>query len=330
MSDGLLKNVVVTFDLPFVLRLIDSVHLESRPADYQDYIFPMGGIPAMLRFEKKVRPLPGIQIAMEDRRGVLTYSVVQVWFDQQFFQAYGVQTNYQEHAELLKEAAIAYANRFLDLYRDVTGFHWIRPVPEQEVPIFNMLGIRRDGTRIPFAYSTTGTGVGLGSQLPSAQDNQLRAQLVSGGSPDPLQRLAFVVSNLMTGEDYWSAALAIEILFEAKVAGMLRRAFQTRGLSESQIDRKFVNSSGNPRSITNLLTTYIPKLTVSTLNAHSPLGLRYQKWCAAARDLRNDIAHGKKISISKRQARDAIDSVRDLLDQLGLLLPDDTTTRIAS
>ncbi|MBI4298798.1 MAG: hypothetical protein HY666_03465 [Chloroflexi bacterium] len=276
MSDSLLKNVVVTFDLPFVLRLIDSVHLDSRPTDYQDYIFPLGGVPAMLRFEKKVRSLPGIQVAIEDRRGVLTYSVVQVWFDQQFFKVNEVQTNYQVHTELLKQAAITYVNRFLDLYRDITGCYWIRPVHEEEVPIFHMLGIRGDSTRIPFAYSTVGTGVGLGSQLPSAQDNQLRAQLVSGEVPDPLQRLAFVISDLMTGEDYWSAALAIEILFEAKVARMLRVAFQTELLSEGQIDRKFVRSDGNPMSITNLLTTYIAQLTGSKLDTNSPIVWTYQ------------------------------------------------------
>ena len=47
-----------------------------------------------------------------------------------------------------------------------------------------------------------------------------------------------------------------------------------------------------------------------------------------ARILRNDIAHGKIIKISDKQTLDAINAVREFINQIELLLPDIHNTKI--
>lgn len=69
-SGSPLKNIVVEFDLPFVLRVVDSIKRETVPDGYQHYFSAINGIPAMLRFEKRLRDLGGIQVATEDKIGL--------------------------------------------------------------------------------------------------------------------------------------------------------------------------------------------------------------------------------------------------------------------
>ena len=119
------------------------------------------------------------------------------------------------------------------------------------------------------------------------------------------------------------------MLFEAKVARILRLAFQRQGLTEPEIDEKFEMRDGIPRSITGLLKTHLPDLTgISVDDNQHPLGQAYAQWCVKARDLRNDIAHGKSLRVSQIQAQEAIIAVREFLTQIEALLPDRHRTKI--
>ncbi|MBU1753300.1 hypothetical protein KKG56_05530 [bacterium] len=327
-STSPIKNVIVQFDLPFVLRLVDSVNQETTPESYEQYTTGINNIPAMIRFEKKLRDLGGVQIATEDRRGLLNYSVVQVWFDKHFFEKYPF-GNYRERSNEFIEAAIILTNHFLDSYRDATSSFWIRPIKRSELAAIRFIGLHHDGSQDPFTLGSLGTGLGLGALITKDEDKRIRERLTSGERTDELQRLAYVVTDLFDKEEFWSAALSIEIFFEAKVARILRQAFQKEDLSENEIDEKFEYSNATPRSITNLLKTYVPELTgVSIDDSSHSLGQSFENWCMYARNLRNDVAHGKILSVLPSQAHKAILAVDNFLKELEILTPDICSTHI--
>ncbi len=52
-----IRNLIVQFDLPFVLRVVDSIRQETVPENYEHYVFEYDDLPMMVRFEKKIRDL---------------------------------------------------------------------------------------------------------------------------------------------------------------------------------------------------------------------------------------------------------------------------------
>lgn len=324
-----LRNLVVNFDLPFVLRLADSIEKKSVPEGYEHYIVHLGELPAMLRFQKKVRDLGGVQIATEDRRGLLSYSTVQVWFDRKAFLHLPIRANYRERAPEFLHLALAFVNRFVDVYRTVTGSFWLQTVRARDVASVTFIGLGEDGAKDSFLMGTLGTGLALGSIVRDKDDEGLRRLLAEGYTPDELQRLAYVVAALFDQEEYWSAALAAEILFEAKVSRILRHHFAQQGLSPSDTEARFDRPDGTPRSVTNLLKTYVLSLArVDPEDATTPLGQKWQPWFNDARGLRNEVAHGRSIEVSQAQARDALTAVAGFLSELEKLLPDVRPTEI--
>jgi hypothetical protein len=318
-----LKNVVICFDLPFVLRVVDSIQKETTPEGYQQYFAKVNGIPMMLRFEKKLRDLGGLKIATEDRRGLLNYSTVQVWFDRHFFRAFGVQENYFSHSDRFIAFALEGVNRFLELYRLATDSVWIRRIKRSEIPAIRIVGRGWDGKENSTTLGTLGTGLGLGSLISVEQDREVREGLVSEWVPDDIERFGYLVDSLLDYEDYWAAALAVEIYFEAHFARLLREIFAKQGVPETEIDDKFEMANGFPRSITNLLTTYVRQITGGSVDDESTtLGQAYQKWASDARDLRNEIAHGKRLAVTRAQAAAAVAAVDGLMEALDdVLLP---------
>lgn len=317
MNQHQLKNVVVGFDLPFVLRLVDSIRKETTPQSYEQYMATVNGVPLMLRFEKKPRDLGGVRIATEDRRGLLNYSTVQIWFDKQFFSAIGLKENYKQYSDSFLAYALEGVNRFLELYRRATGSFWVRRIKPDEIPSIHMVGRLWDGADDGYIKGTLGTGLGLGSLISPEQDQLIRQGLASEWVPDELERLAYLVDALIDQQDFWIAALTVEVYFEAQFANQLRRAFVASGVPENEIDRRFETNEGFPRSITNLLKTYVRQLTgVVVDEPGSVVGQAYDKWATDSRNLRNEIAHGKRLTISRQQALAAVSAVRELMAHL--------------
>ncbi|MBL4752250.1 MAG: hypothetical protein JKY52_01435 [Flavobacteriales bacterium] len=323
-----LKNVVVQFELPFMLRVVDAIKMETRRDEYQEYVFQINGIPAMVRFEKKLKENGGMGVATEDRRGLLSNSIVQVWFDKQFFKVYKVD-QYKKHAQLFMAASVMYVNKFTEKYAEVTKSFWIYPVSVKDTALFNLIGRYKDGTDDPFHYGTLGTGLGLGSLLTQDQDRQLREDLAQNRPLDNIQKLAFTARDHLEGGDYWMASLTIEIVFESKFARILNIAFTNQGLSTQDVEGKFQLRHGYPRSITNLVKTYLRDLACLQVEETScVLHQEYINWCHDARDLRNDIAHGITLNISQNQAINSFNAIKNFLNAIEPHLPDESHTEI--
>jgi hypothetical protein len=287
----------------------------------------------MLRFQKKLRDLGKVMVATEDRRGLLSYSVAQVWFDGRFFARFPFNESYKERSEDLIAMSLRFVNRFIDAYRDVTRTFWLPVIKRRDLARITFVGIYGDGRQDHLGAGTLGTGIALGSMISNQEDKLIRKILVEGMVFDEIQRSAYVVADLLDKEEYWSAALLAEILFEAKFARILRLAFAAQGLSAADIDAKFEDKKrGMPVAIRKLVRTFIPELTPVSLNdldnPNHPVGRAFQAWDVKARELRNRIAHGESLSVSGTEAMEAIGAVKDFLAQIQNLLPDRFPTTI--
>lgn len=319
MSEFPFKNVIVQFDLPFVLRVVDSIRRETTPEDYEEYISVINRLPVMLRFEKQVRELGGIAIALEDMRGLLSYSKTQVWFDKHYFFSLGISKEWESRTEQFIDLAIAHVNHFINLYRVSAEAFWIRPIKRKDIVIFSFAVNRWDGTvqQYPGLKGMLGTGTGIGKIIPKKTDREIREYLVSGRAHDELSRFFPIVADLFDRGEHWAAVLASCIYFESMLARLIRNYFISRGEKDKAIDRKLEYKNRRSRTITNLIETYVPELTgVDIKDVAHPLGEAYQVWCQKARDLRNTIAHGRSIMISKQQADDCLFAVRNFIIQI--------------
>jgi len=231
---------------------------------------------------------------------------------------------------LIIRVALEYVNRFLHLYREASGDHWIHEIVRADIPTFRLIELRKDGSQDECTAGNLGLGRGLGVLLTKQQDDDLRGFLGSDHRLDDIQRLADIVLRLMDTSDYWAAAIAAEMLFEAKVARILRLALERLGKSGAEIDVSFQGRNRQPLSIDSLIRKWLPKLTAIPLdNSDHPLWASgYTEWASKARDLRNDIAHGKSVWIGKEQAREAIKAICQFLSEIERLVPGIRPTRL--
>ncbi len=209
-------------------------------------------------------------------------------------------------------------NRFLDLYRRETNSYWIHPINYGQIPHILMVGIKHNGgDEDSYSFTEYGTGIALGSLIDELQDAALRSDLSSNWLPDDLDRFYYNVLDLFDLEDYWSAVLAVEIYFEAKLSRFLRARFSKTGLTEPEIERRFETEKGFPRSATDLIKIYVfGPAGISVSDESHSLAQIFNNWCVNARDLRNMVAHGKKFAVSRDQASLAIRTVNSFISQL--------------
>ncbi len=310
-----LKNIIVQFEIPYVLMLPDSMKKESVTGEYKDYVFLIEDIHVMIRSEKKLKDLGGVMIATEDMFGRLNNSIIQIWFDSQFINKYNIE-NFRNNIEIIKEFTLKAFNQFVKNYALVMGSFWIFPLTDAHVAHFTFIGIDQEGNQDPFTQGTLGTGKGLGSNIDKEKDELLRKLILNENKVDDLQTLSFSASRYLMTEDYNIAILLIEILFEAKYAQMIRKYFENKGLSSDKIDKKFEDKKGYPLSITSFLRNIIKEEFTINIDNNNDFKQKYNNWSNFSREYRNDVAHGKNIKYSYKEAMKAFKGVSDMLNFL--------------
>ncbi len=311
----------VQFDLPYLLRLVDSLSPEGLPEGYKDYSFMcLGAFPVRMRFAKVARDNGGARVWTEDTRGLLCHSQAQVWYDKKFFSKFPIVTSYSERWDEMSGVALALINRFAEVYRELTGAWWIRPIKQSEIMHSTMFILYKDGTKDESKCGNLGTGLGAGKLLSEDIDKELRRRLSSDYRPQPITNFAFSVTDFLDKEDFWSAALTAGVFFEAAFSSLVRSMKRNAGVPEAEVDAWFKRSDGRPRSITSMVKSFAkevsgtdPEKTSSALHAY------YSAWCSDVRDLRNDLAHGSRMELGKDEAHASVEAVNQLLQEFGKL-----------
>ena len=139
----ILRNIIFQYKIPFGFDLLDCLEQndEGKP-----YIIVINGVPAKIHFKRiygyRYGENGGINIApysrvTEDRSGILSHSIIQIWFDKQTFDSdkYDKKLLKILPDQLLGESII-YLNKFIRIYKSITNQFWIRQIVKKD--IFNI------------------------------------------------------------------------------------------------------------------------------------------------------------------------------------------------
>ena len=307
------KVIGVRFFLPFLILVNDS--LESEDDLDNQYFINLNGITASLRFKKLIRHSRGIGVALADKYGALTYSEVQVFYVRESLCSHNIDVNYMRYNERLINISLEYINHFINIYRDTTNTYWVRTITKPEIKEFIIDVIFYDGSQTQNIIGNLGTGWGLGGNvIDSSTDNLLRHRLLFEQAPNDARRLQLDAIYALDREDYPLSTMYLSIFYEMVIAIYIRRGFKSRGETDQQIDDRFLYPSRDFRSMRNLLTTYVPELVnIDLVKGNHSLKDIFDQWDTFVRPLRNDIAHGKNIKVSRDQAIKCRDTVFEFL-----------------
>lgn len=291
--DGKLVALALEFDLPFALLVPDGFGTGRTP-DYNDFQFAIQDLPVTLRFSRMVRTDKSTIVDLRRPQEAVSHTRVQLWFDGATLQERTGSSDYRAHADQLIELATGAVNRYVALYRELTGSHWLRGLTRRDIPEFAFVGVLEDGRQITLLYETPSDSSEV---LTPAAEQTLRERFVAAYDPDPLGSLALTVRDLFERGDYWQAAVAVSLLCEAKTARLLREHF-------------------GPVSQPAQLRTCVPAVDDPT----SSIGAMYARWTKAVGGFRDQIARGEQPAIGEKEAEDAIVAVWGFLEELDRVL----------
>lgn len=337
--------VYVDFDLPFVLFLKDSIEdLELRdwvealaagkkPLPYARYApssdKPSGmvlgaDIPVFLP-SKELAELyeisrPGGLVAIRtlrrvncnrktvlvgevpgDRTGKASFSSVRVVLDAES------RPDFAADPDLACSIAIEAINFFIDHYRDIADRPFINHVTPQMIQEFYITTVLMDGTESRMEYGkASGAMRGFGGALEPELDAKLRVALLNGGKPSILRILQLNIQDYLDLHDWRLALIESAVLFEAWISSFVRDRFAKKGLPFTDIDAKFLDSRGLPRSVTSIAK----KLVLDATGFDFGSTIECSTWETKVRDTRNALVHGKQFDVSPQDANDAVSAVR--------------------
>lgn len=267
------------------------------------YEVPVADTVCALDFLRRVNPHRPTVLMGEvpgDRTGRASFSTVRVTFDLR-----GISDEYHEDMVLFVNLSISAINHFLQHYRVVADRPYVTPVTPEIVQEFH-LGTKTTDGSVRWQEFGTASGAlhGFGGSIDEAVERDLRKAVSEPEPPEILQTLEVEIRNYLDLREWRLAVIEAAILFEAYVEQFIRRKFQKKSLSDSQIDDKFTHSSGHPKSITSLAKGTVEEASGFDFKTTT----EYDDWESHVRDLRNELVHAERFDVSEKEARRAYHS----------------------
>jgi hypothetical protein len=281
MSDPitLVKESVMTFDLPFMINLPDgpyevtvdnfhaTVHITCTRSPSN-----MAGLPQGVQF-------PADAYVKGDRLGRFNYSKIMMVFHHDIFIKPGIMF---EDLILLKSVELV--NTILNVCRGVRGDHYAR-INDSDIFSHNLRYFNPQGKEVP------GGAFAIGGQM----------QIGTGGAYEPTQQEVSKIKNILSTNatlplwqsilldaydnhfyrNYRTAIIEASTAFEVFVYSFIRAGYLRLGKSEQDIENK-LNAP-----FKNLICEHIKILTGKDFCKTT----EYQNWNVNAYEKRNQIAH---------------------------------------
>lgn len=313
VSMDTLVAVALEFDLPSMLIVEDGFG-PFRREGYAEFQFTALGVPMTLRFARKIRTERSALLDLHHPQDSANYTRVQLWFDGPTLQERAGSADYRPLAGELIDLALVVLQRYVSLYRELTGSFRLRAPVRAEVPEFAFVGFLEDGRKVTYLYETP-SDQPAEAEHRAAIDAAVRQRFAADYEPDAVQGLAFTVRDLYERGEYWQAAVAVSTLLEAKVARLLRAWFARSGEPPEATDARFVDTDGRLLPSAALLSRYVPQVA-----GNGELAEAYSRWLASADRLRRSVLLGRSGGIGPAEASEAIVSVSALVNGLEALL----------
>jgi hypothetical protein len=281
MSDArtLVKQSVMTFDLPFMINLPDGpyeVTIENFHATV--YItrtrspFNMAGLPQGVQF-------PADAYVKGDRLGRFNYSKIIIVFHHEIFIKPGIIIQ-----DLLFLKSVEIVNTILNVCRGVRGDHYVR-INDSDIFSHNLKYVSPEGEEVSggaFAIGgqmEIGTG---GAYEPTPEELSKIKAILSGNATLPLwQSILLDAYDNHFYRNYRMAIIEAGTAFEVFVYSFVRTGYLRLGKSEQDIETKLM------APFKNLLCDHIKILTGNDFCKTA----QYQNWNDNSYEKRNQIVH---------------------------------------
>jgi hypothetical protein len=346
------KIKYVDFDLPFVLFLQDSLedkNLEKwadayvkgeKPLPYSRYapasekpggMIIGGGFPVYLPKEvlapyyeislfqlivglrtlKRVNPHRDTILMGEipgDRTGRASFSSVRVMFDLTV-----IKEEFHWDMQMFCTLAVRAINHFIDHYRIVAARPFLQHVTLSTIQEFHLITELENGQMNYQEFGTSsGPLIGFGGAISEDQDKKLRELVIKTNPPNIHEIMELNIKNYIDLEDWRLAIIEAAVLFEAWLSKYIRDKYTNAGILPIDIDAKFLDGKGNPKSITSIAKNLVIEATGFDFSTTT----EYFDWESKVRDLRNDLIHGKRFDVSEQEANDAYIAVQSAINLL--------------
>jgi hypothetical protein len=228
------KNVVIEFTVPFAFDVLNSSKQDHKG---KPYLVVINGIPAQLRFERiynenstienfTIAPFSKIE---SDRRGFISKSKIQVWFDKQMIESLSIEPSLLRiQPGQFYAHAIKYVNKFICDYRMITDTYWMREISSCELMGYLYALIDQDGNEskcwLPIGSHEVHFNGGNEYELSTEQEDKLRQYLLNDIN-NLSRELYFGILDNYERMEYNIALIQCATLFEFFVYSELRKRF---------------------------------------------------------------------------------------------------------
>ena len=203
-----LRNVVLQYKLPIAFDILNS----TDPGDKgEPYLIQIDNIPALIKTKRiyDFRWKDGFDMAEfsktdEDRSGILSHSVIQIWFDEQMFNSDKIDKKIISIIpDQFIDLSIEYLNKFINIYRRVSDQFWIRNIVKKDIFSYQYILIDKNDNQQPIFKMATKGGVyfngGKEFKLESNKDNLVRNKLLENYYGFKDEMVALMLDNFHLG-----------------------------------------------------------------------------------------------------------------------------------
>ena len=163
-------------------------------------------------------------------------------------------------------------------------------------------------------YYMDATLHGMGGSITDEKEASLRKTLDQDIQPSILETLNLEVQDKLDLREWRLAVVESAVLFETYLNTFLRNVYKTKGLTEAQVEDKFHK---NDKYKTPLFAFAIAKNLVKDATGYDfESTTEFTSWATNTKDLRNEIVHGKKFSVTQEEANLSYESVLKAIESI--------------
>ncbi|QCD64717.1 MULTISPECIES: hypothetical protein [Halomicrobium] len=320
-----MQHVLVRFEIPYHIEVPDGIESDDDGPMFFPQVF---GHPFGLSFERTSGDsgIEGTVTVKRDRLGKATRSKVQGTIHHDVYKSIPaggpdeipgavamMGSSMQDREGRAIKSVIMALNKFLQHYRQNTGYHWIRPLVVEDIIRFRIRTDER-GFR---NRSVTGGPLELGAKtgLTENKARQMAEALKNNESANTYLQLHLDVLNKVDLGEFRTAIILSFNLFESWAKNAFVAAKISSENTELEARESIQDDSGQYYAIYNIVTDHYPKAGVEFEDY-----CRFDQWYDDFYEIRNKVVHEGYLP-DKETVRSAheecLDAIRHLQKEFG-------------
>jgi len=251
----------------------------------------------------------------------ISYSTVLVRFPEE---AYKIQLFENESNQTwVREAIIEALNKFLIKYKYLFGRFYIPKVTTSNINAFHMMESFDNGKSLESTFHVYyGSPISFEDTSEENNDNILRSDLRNEEGLKFYDRMKLEVLHKIFLEDFRMAVIESAIWLESWIIPFLKEIYKKRGNGKDKIERIFSQTvkdfETNSDKRVNIFISDVLKTLV-----HQTIKFPFQdtdeyKAVKKTLKLRNELAHGEEVEVTREQAINAVQSVIDTIEVINI------------